>query len=845
MPYRKVHLPRVPGAYQLRAAVGVCLIATPLALGGAHPQVNAILAAALLVVSTVYLLRRNHDGQLPANVPVLALVLALFACALQLVPAPMWLVRLLAPTAADVFELQFGDSLWFVPLSLDPPATAHGLLVVVICLTGALLSLNIFGERQRQRELLAWIAVAGAVVTGVGLFHALAQLDRPYGVYGQAAVWFTSSFINPNHLAAFLGFSSLVALGLAVASRGSWRAIWLGDAALCGAGVFLSLSRGGIIAYVAALAFLALPLALDQPEKKRNLFWVQLGLAGSLIVAGYLAYTQIVREMWTLGRPDALDKALVWRPVLDLLGDFPVLGIGRGALPGIYAHYSSATASATFTHLENEYLQTLVDFGPVLGLVILGLLALAFGQALKRAAGKPERLGAVTALLFLGIHNLGDFNLELSAVALPAFMVLTVLASKPSHSRTIESKRGWVSRLGNLQVNGALAWVVVVVLAGLVGLAAYPAIAHRTEADTARLRRALVEKGSTPAGRAAAAEDVIRRHPADSVLPLMVAERELYDKDGAARALRFANRGMFLAPHYYGGHLLAARALLRLGHVDQGLIEYRLVLELEPSRAGALAAEIFERTNSLARVRDLVTAQSDVRLQVASFLLTRQAPADALEVLELPHRLDSLAAYELMVRALNLAGRVDEARQRAEEAQRRWPGMAAPYLMQGQMLAGSGNAGDALAVLERGIATAGDPTPLFAQTIGLLMQQGRFDAARKLAKRQLDNLPAGPAKAQAYWSLGDIYAREGSRASALREYQRARDLQPANLGYRMGIASLREAMGDVKGARAELLAARAYAGNSGGLEAALQRLETRIQTSEDALRRQEIMGVEP
>ena len=53
------HLPSMRQSATLRTAVGLTLVATPLALGGGHPEVNAILAGMMVILLTVALWRRR------------------------------------------------------------------------------------------------------------------------------------------------------------------------------------------------------------------------------------------------------------------------------------------------------------------------------------------------------------------------------------------------------------------------------------------------------------------------------------------------------------------------------------------------------------------------------------------------------------------------------------------------------------------------------------------------------------------------------------------------------------------------------------------------------------------
>ena len=80
--------------------------------------------------------------------------------------------------------------------------------------------------RVRNR-LLSTLAFTGAAIAVLGLVHALLGLDTLFGViaFVHARPPLVTPFGNPNHLAAFLGLSATVSLGLALSSEGRTRAV--------------------------------------------------------------------------------------------------------------------------------------------------------------------------------------------------------------------------------------------------------------------------------------------------------------------------------------------------------------------------------------------------------------------------------------------------------------------------------------------------------------------------------------------------------------------------------------------------------------------------------------------
>ena len=742
----------MPGAQYLRTAVGLSLVATPLALGGAHAPVNAILALCLVGLLVLIAWHAPEEHTISMSLPIIIVFGALAATLLQLVPLPLWVIGLLSSGAHDALSLDHARS--WAPLSMDPPATAHEVLKLCAYAAGALAAAGLFVKRVQRRELMTWIAGAGGVVSVLGFVHGIARLDRPWGTFGYAGNPFVSTFINPNHLAGFLGFTSFVALGLAMSSHRLWRWTHGANAVVIGAGVILSLSRGGIVCYFGALAFMGLVVLLNKTARGRGLFWIQLSLAGVLLLAGYLAYSQIVHEMWTLSRDNALQKTEVWAQTPQILHDFPVLGIGRGAFASVYPRYRPSSLTATFTHLENEWLQTLVDWGPVLGILMIAGFLLAFGRVLGRASQDTGALAAASGLLFLAGHNLGDFNLQVTAVGLPALLTIAVYSRHHAESDPLLESRVWRLLWGA----DRLTTRPILALAGVLGCATlccvYPAIAFEIRRDTSRLTDRLAEARTSADLRQETAVEVTRRHPADYLLPLLAGQRELREKDGAKRALPWINRSMFLAPSFGTSHRLAGRALYAIGAREQALLEYRLACERDPSVVGPVLKEVFGLTQDLDDVAKMAESGPAMRLAAARFVASENAPA---LVVRLADGGDTSAdLWEMATLAQVQLGNFDDALARAQALEQAFPGRSQSYLFQADLLLKKGDDRGAMDALDRGLSRADQRQPILWRKATAYLSKGRLDEARRIASEIAENAQDRRAAAQGYWLLGQF-----------------------------------------------------------------------------------------
>lgn len=214
-----------------------------------------------------------------------------------------------------------------------------------------------------------------------------------------------ASLLLPGHLAAVLATALPI---LAAAVRPSWRAAgWLAGALLCGVGLILTRSPIGITLAVLALAVLAL-------RRRRTL------LVGGLVV---LAVGLVVVAM---SRSDVAELEPVrlridnWRTAAWAWGTSPLTGVGLGS-------YGQATRAVPIevgnlpAHAHSLPLEWLAEMG------VVGLLAAAAAIAwlidlLRRLW--PRRPELAVALAVVPLHNLVDFSLYTSGVAVPWAVLL-------------------------------------------------------------------------------------------------------------------------------------------------------------------------------------------------------------------------------------------------------------------------------------------------------------------------------------------------------------------------------------------------------------------------------------
>ena len=185
----------------------------------------------------------------------------------------------------------------------------------------AILFLIVFTAIRKERDVLRvfWSFIAGAslatviaVLTGAG--------PTPYGEAARIA----SSSDNSNELAAVLVAGAALAIGLALVSRRSpaLRTAAFGAAAICLAGIILTVSRSGLI---------ALFVAVDRRDRLRRALAPRVLALSALVVGSAVVYFAFFapaadRERVTTSEEGGHGREDIWRVGWRMVEAHPVEG---------------------------------------------------------------------------------------------------------------------------------------------------------------------------------------------------------------------------------------------------------------------------------------------------------------------------------------------------------------------------------------------------------------------------------------------------------------------------------------------------------------------------------------
>jgi len=380
--------------------------------------------------------------------------------------------RLLAIFAATAVFILF---LAARTISPSQPLAGDRLLCIPAALILAAVLVAIFSPlpaagRLEWREVVACSLILTAFLllkppdSARLLFYLLSLLAAAslviYGVSRRGGVIFpgellTSTYLNRNHFAAFLGLVLPAALAFSLVSRP--RPVgWLSRAGLSVllAGILLTRSRGGLLAALAAGAgVLALFIhGRTRADARHKKLMVLLLITGLLIAAalGIFAARQPAPEIYSTSL-DALSirtRFSIWKSTWDIFLSRPLFGWGWGSFRYLYPGFKDPGVWYVVPHAHNEFLQLLAEGGAVGFLIVITCLCWSFSRLVKVYLAAPRSvsgvfaLGAAGALVYAAVHGGFDFILRLPANAiLLAALAGLGLSSAPAGGGFVIARR--------------------------------------------------------------------------------------------------------------------------------------------------------------------------------------------------------------------------------------------------------------------------------------------------------------------------------------------------------------------------------------------------------------------
>jgi len=412
-------------------------------------------------------------GRLPGFVKAL-LGVFLAVSVLQIIPLPEGVVGLLSPRAHAIYAGLVREAILApassLTLSLAPGATVYELVLIVCYGLFGYLVLRTVRGRGRAEALIVVILASAVFQACYGMAETFSGHETILGRakrYGLGSV--TGTFVNRNHFAGFLEMAFPLSLGYLLVKARYFamekglslrrKVLWFGQESLqwtillglvpvfIGVGLVFSKSRSGILV-MAVTAVLAGVAAMSwrefSSEGEGGRAGAGAGAGAGARIVRLVAMVILAAAVWLGLGPvisrfaeidvSAENRATFYRNTVEMIGDFPWTGTGKGTYVNAYAMYEKLDDRLRLSFAHNDYLEFAAENGVVGGGAVIAAgigLAVWLAALWRRRRGafaKGAGLGCLLGVTAILLHGFTDFNLQITANAV-YFVTLAVLGA--------------------------------------------------------------------------------------------------------------------------------------------------------------------------------------------------------------------------------------------------------------------------------------------------------------------------------------------------------------------------------------------------------------------------------
>jgi O-antigen ligase len=395
----------------------------PLAFGSVEPWSIFVLQTGALILTILWLAKQWVDQEITLSWNPLFVPMAAFGLLI--------IVQILFRNSAYLHDTISGAMLY----------VTYGLL--------CFLATQTLIRTAQARRIALMLALYGFALAAFALLQGVSANGRIYWTrIPRMGGWIYGPYVNHNHYAGIMELlvpiPLIFSLSRLVPERGR---ILAGIAAAIMIGtIFLSGSRGGMIAIFAELALLATVLFR---QKRRVRIAIAAGAFAVVLVSllSWLGGKELTARVSSISSETRTEisggmRLSIDRDALQMFRRKPVLGWGLRTFPVVYPQFRSFYTNFFVNEAHNDYMQLLTEMGLLGFAVMLWFLIVLYRRALGKIGNWTTQVtGAVTLACMLGVtgilvHSVFDFNLQIPANAAWFYVYCSLAAASPLLQRT-------------------------------------------------------------------------------------------------------------------------------------------------------------------------------------------------------------------------------------------------------------------------------------------------------------------------------------------------------------------------------------------------------------------------
>jgi O-antigen ligase len=414
------------GAIVLYGTFGLLMFG-PLAFGTVEPWSIFLLQTGAVVLTLLWLAKQWLDQKITLSWNPLFLPIAAFGVLI--------LLQIVFRTSAYHHDTISGAMLYI----------SYGLL--------CFLATQTLVRTTQARRIAVILALYGFALAAFALLQGVSANGKIYWTrVPRMGGWIYGPYVNHNHYAGIMELLVPIPLVLCfsrlVPERGR---IMAGIAAAIMIGtIFLSGSRGGMIAIFAELALFA--TVLFRQKKRVRIAIAAVAFAVVLVsLLSWLGGKELTARVSSISSEARTEisggmRLSIDRDALQMFRQRPVLGWGLRTFPVVYPQFRSFYTNFFVNEAHNDYMQLLTEMGLLGFAVMVWFLVVLYRRALGKIANWTTKVtGAVTLACVLGatgilVHSFFDFNLQIPANAAWFYVYCSLASASPLLQRTRKRK---------------------------------------------------------------------------------------------------------------------------------------------------------------------------------------------------------------------------------------------------------------------------------------------------------------------------------------------------------------------------------------------------------------------